>query len=1599
LTGQDLSREEIREGLFPQEDPESFFETKLGDADVELFLEGFWESSIKGSLGAAIIPGQGFLYPYLFPGFIDGLIFEQKPDLTLSLWLMKRYYFETEFGEDYRMNTYLLGYQGAEGEFLQSVKAGNKDIEISPFRYMDFSGSSLRSPGIAAMFQTGKARHEFLLRYDPSLPLSKIFIGKNEVDERRIDPAAYAPGRFFVLPDPEADFLSVYFEDARGTVPGADGRRYRRAADHEISYSLREGTLTLVKKALGRVVVYYEKGGRPVGHPDLGIGALPDYRQASPSAPIQLDPRGIPRDFSWTAPDYMNKPLLRYKVPLENREGLLVYEPESFSPFEIQGSYSYEGFSLPPGGAWTLRISKRGTSGIYTPSNTLALVSDETNTVVRVLPEDGIRSMLARYPFADDEPLLYGPDRHKGEGYADFEILLQSYTPVQSYSLGNDVLPGSVRILRNGREESLFTVDYETGIVSLPFEPAPSDRIEIFYRATAGEGQGGDILFGSGSTIALRENLILRLAAGLRWNVLKGSYSTEPGDHPGLVGASAEINYKQENLSLSADGAMVYTNPDTSGLLRLLSMEKHEIILEITKNNLFPSSVPHPSFFAGALTSENRGRLFFKNFESRDMLGTLILNPYTWEPPASQIFPYETGSKPGPYIAAAVSEGADRIMVMDYELGAGESWVGAQMNLATGPDGRIDLSKVTAIRFAYKTVALSGAPMSLHLHTGAVDEDLDGDGRLDEETGSGSRGYEFNQGTLILYVGGGQEGLGNAVKDSEDGNRNGVLDRENPDLLFPPPGESSHGYVISAPGGWKTGLVRIPGPDRNRLANVRSVRIVLKKEGTGVSVGKVLVGKIVFEGSSLAYRVDGEGTLRLREIVETLSDIPAPVPLHRAHNDVLDIFHGEGEGGEPKVLEALWYGLGSGESWEIKAFTPEVPPKDYKRLNIFLRTAALEVPEAVLDLSYTDAEGKGINLSFPVTADNIWEKLSIDIPGRRAYLGEKELARPSIDSSYGKLIRFTLSLSGSPSGTIYLDELYLSDPADAFGFAGSLDLSFVLPGTLISVGGFPLLRNLAVSEKITARTPDFQARTDKDTEPGYFTSAGSVSGEVFGLVLADGEFAFNVLGTKIEYEGGHAVRLPAEGGAVVLKEQFKRNFHAPDPSLSRANRLEVTPLEGLVLEAGTESSLSSGVLSQRWETQGRLARTRLPSISAYASLENKAEGYGIENDSYPDSWISAYSLFSPWTEGIRPERRGLARMDTEFSPAPLGFRLRPEITYTNTGAADGRQRNTGSLDLEIPFLYKRNEFDPGWSITFLYGRKTDTLTGVPIRGDFRSDMETLGETLENQRYMYTSVPLLEIFSPFSASGFAGDTAGLLQGEYTPKAGVRYSRAYGSLIFDLLVPSRIEGGVKKTMTRGGDSLSAANTWDLSFTNFALNLFGADGSYPIFPWYGSDEFQIQNTFSLLTREGAADKDWSVTTNQTAGFYGLSDNKLILDHTLTVEDKDTFQYRGTGSAKYLWRSEMVRDFGIGLMGKAREGGAYYNHTEKLEFTYDGKDGFKTFIIAGHETALTLKKYGFIKAELNMGFGIERDYSGLPPGYRLIFGLQGGLTAHFKF
>ncbi|MDR1317727.1 MAG: hypothetical protein LBK13_12725, partial [Spirochaetales bacterium] len=1562
-----------------EEAPETVFDTQIGDTSVDLYLQGYWDASVMGGVGFAWIPGQGLSYPYVFPGFPDGFEYDQKPDLVLSLWLRERFFFETTITEDYELNTYLLGYQGKPGEFVQSVKVGNRNVEISPFPYMEFPGSSRHSPAVSAMFQTARSQHELLFRYDPSLPRKKTFIGKNEVEEVRIDPATYVRGRFFVLPDTQVSLsdLSIYIEDAKGSVTGDGGRRYRRATNFDYSYSPGDGTITLTNASAGRVLVYYTKNGHSVGSSDssMGVEALP----ALAGVPVGIDLAGTPVKFEWNSSsayyDLGNgRTLDNLRISIDGRDALLLYDPGAWNPFEVTGVYSLSGSAASMSNSTSLKIVNRGADSLYTTKTALTLNTAESYSVVRVLPVNGnqARSMQARFPFAEDEPLLYGPQRAKDGGAADFELLIQAYMPVQALTLANDVIPGTVTIYRNGREETSFTVDYESGRIALPFEPAPSDRIEIYYRTYSGEGQGGDILFGSGSTLYLTDELTLKLATGLRWNVLKGKYSTEPGDHPGMLGASAQVSYATENFSLVADGAVIYTNPDTSGLLRLIDMERHNMELEISKNNMFPSARPDPLSFSGLLN--NRGHLLFKNYETKNLAGAVSMNSWSWTPPSSQQYAYEDGSLIGPYAAA---ESSEDVMVMDYELEASANdWVGAQMNLSTGWDDSLDLSNISAIRFAYRVVKPVSGPyagnVSLHFQAGALDEDLDNDGVLDEEAGTSSRGYAFNDGRLTLYVGAGQEGFGNNIRDSEDANRNKILERENPALVYYERVGGTGASFAAESAGWQAAVLRIPAADRNKLTHVRSVRFIIRNESGAAARGRILIGKLVFEGSSLSPRTGGtNAALRLREIPEVLADGYSPPSLQSAFREPLETFHSNDESSDQHILEAKWENINTGSDfWEIRGFTTGIPPENYQKLNMFMRFTQVAAPgsaAARMKLSYTDAEGKGVILSFDVPPTSLplgtstppWEKLSIDIPGRKAWLGDRELTsavttRLVADTNSKEWNRFSLrfeNISGANSGTLYIDEVYLSDPKDSIGFAGSADMRLFLPGDVVNVGGVPLLRNVTIAEKVSGRNAEFKGQKEEadsqDYSMGNFNSVSLVSGEVLGIVFAEGEFAVNALDDRNEYEGGHSIRFPAEDSVVVLRDQYKRNFNTLLPAMSRANSIESSFPAPLHLRAATETYLASGTLTQTWNTQGSFTSPQGASTAAYLSIRNTAEGYTLdENASYSDSWLSAYNLILPWNEGRDTERQASFRLDGNLPGDFIGLTLNPELSFVNSGERDGRQRDMSSVSVEIPLLFRDSPSDPGWRLSLLYSRRADTITTVPVKGDFGSDTRTLTDALQQQKFFYNSMPFAEIFTDSSNLTFAEDTENLVQGEYTPQAALRYSRVYGSLIRDLLLPSQAEVQTKKTITRGGEVLSASNTHEVSLTNFAINLFGQQGAYPVFSWYSMDEFQFQNSVSFVKKEQEKGIDWTGTSHQVIRLTDEEDSQILLDHTITLMNRDDeYSYRGVGSLKYIWTTAMTHDFGIGYLQKSRESGSFYRHTEKIELTYTRTQGLDAY------------------------------------------------------
>lgn len=159
-----------QELILPDEEaPSSIFSYEIGDEAVDLYISGFWQSSLSGGLGGSWNSDGDGLSRSQFSGFTDGFLFEQSEDLLISLWLDDRFYFETSIIDNYELNTILFGYNSDdESSFLREVKIGNTDIGLGQYSFLNIPGASSDSLGLTALFKGPLSEHQLTARFDPA---------------------------------------------------------------------------------------------------------------------------------------------------------------------------------------------------------------------------------------------------------------------------------------------------------------------------------------------------------------------------------------------------------------------------------------------------------------------------------------------------------------------------------------------------------------------------------------------------------------------------------------------------------------------------------------------------------------------------------------------------------------------------------------------------------------------------------------------------------------------------------------------------------------------------------------------------------------------------------------------------------------------------------------------------------------------------------------------------------------------------------------------------------------------------------------------------------------------------------------------------------------------------------------------------------------------------------------------------------------------------------------------------------------------------------------------------------------------------------------
>ncbi|MEW5815435.1 MAG: hypothetical protein AB1798_08600 [Spirochaetota bacterium] len=1577
--------------ILEKEAPETLLQTKIGNADVSLFATGSWTALVTGSFGLGFDLTRKISFSRVFPGMNPGIYFNQKPDLTLSLEIMKRFFFETSFSEEFKDSTFLLGYNGFEGEFLQNVRLGNTDIGISQYSFLKFPESQKNSIGASAEFATSKSRHEVMVRFDPSEKQKKVFIGDREIREEIIQLGAYITGRFFLLPDAGVENLDILLEAGNGPIPGSDNRFYRKITPDDAVVSTNDGWIFFKKECTGRVLVYYTKNGVPVGDDSLGKGFL------SGVSADKLDPASTPVDFNWALTAYLGQDMEARKIFTNGSNYLLLWEKGRFSPFELLNQYKIEEDIANADVQTRIILVNKGNLAFRQSEVTAEIAADDNRLAVYAL-SGGLRLTANRYPFADQYPFLYGPDRRIEPGYVDQEILLEIMKPPGEYYLTTDVIPGSVRIQRNGFTETAYTIDYQTGKIEFSGYIHPEDRLEVLYR-TSTKARGGDLLMGIGNHFVVTPFLALDAAAGLRWNIFSGGYSTILGENNGSITTTAGLEYKKEyqksKLSVRLDSGLAFTTPDTTGTFRIFGMEEDGLVVSITGDVITPASPPLTPVDGKNLTKLNRGILYYKDYHRYSVLGGSQLMSYTWQEALS--YPYENGSKTGPYTASAAEEGiSGEIMVLDYAMTQSKSWVGAQIPIMKNQPPP-DLSNMTSISFSWKSLNSTG-DIAVILQIGAIDEDLDGDGVLDAETSEYSAGFNFDDianGAVVL-LGGGSAGKGNRRKDTEDTDNNGVLDRENPELIY----EKN----LALPGGeWRREelFINLTSLERQKLRSVSAIRIIVVNTSPGESAGKILIGGFSIAGTSFKTDTSPSGSITAREIVEAEAVPQSPEHLELHYREVSAVFHPNKE--VQKVLEIQW---GSPdpvtESWNVTGFTNPVPLSEYKELNFYLRTPSVEKPEtAVFSLSITGLDGKGIICSFPLWVSETWRKVTIDLKAAKAYTDTTPLPGSvvSIEPTSGTLSDFTISLAGSPAGILYIDEIHLSQAFISVNAGARVELNYSIPGPIVSIKNIPVLGNVSLKEHATVSSSGFNAYDGDEVGTYIVSSLSEAEGEILFTRLY---INFGVIydGLKPYLSGGHRLQIPARPWLITFIDGYSLQQKNAANEFSRDNSLLISLPSAAALRLDNKAALITDTLSQEWKLQCNSLFLIPLSVSLNLDLGNSVSGYSTGEMFYFTRWITGYRLLLPLKTDIYSARRASADWTAALSTTPAGVTLKAAAGYKNKGTFDRFQIDEGSLQILFPLVFLKDS-PAEWNIVPGYKRSFSNTIATGAGGDYGTDITLFWNTFTRGSYFYTSPPLAELFLAKTEQTFLELSRDFQTAEYIPEVSIDFARALGSHIAgfrltDLFLPSSVKVSFGKQMKR--EAALVENRLFLSTTaRFrALNLFGKFGIYPIFRFYDSEELTTAVEFGLEYITSTGEIERKLIVQHYVALNGRNFARFTLENRLSLEKDGGKPFSDTSKISFQWRTPFRPAFKLPPVRKDIILKTHFLHTESLEILIEpynnGETGTGFSLLPKHETGLIFGDNGFLKAHAAVGF--DRTTPNL-----VILGIQAGLEAKLSF
>lgn len=584
----------------PQEAPKTLFDYSIGSNEIEFITQGWWQGDLTGSLNSTYSKENGFSTSS------PSVVFKQQVDLSLWFMLNRQWYLETSFADEFNRNTIAAGFYGKETNPLKSIKIANRGIffpdtySLSVFN-RGIGGGQNQAPGIMANFKDpvkNQWQADFALRYDMVSQQEATFYGKNSVNTSKLSLSNYITGQLFTLPE-EAfliqDIKTIYVEAYNGSLKDSSGRKFKELSSDQFLV-IPGRNLIILSKDSG-----IEKKNGKLPAIAVAFNSTHDFSSELGSYSLENTflgkvQKAFPSDID------LNKFSANLTGSIDGTAVIFLQENTGFSPF-IYADYYDTGIGnfgdVLLGSTFTERQSSSYAAEITEDFQEFLSSSfiNEKHLFVKIynnLISEKTFSPQVRYPLAQILPGIYlnYPEN------TDLALIVRTYSPVSSYSIGTDAASGSVRVYKNGILDSSAKYDPDSGTVTLSTTVSQLDKIYITWNVDSGSAENGSLALQAGFRTALGKYATQDLSAAFNWTV--SPYAKFAQAHQAAQGYAAlgtGTTYKRNTIELSNALGFTFEKQNVTDLYRIEGFEDAESktyylgenALNLLSENILPS--------------------------------------------------------------------------------------------------------------------------------------------------------------------------------------------------------------------------------------------------------------------------------------------------------------------------------------------------------------------------------------------------------------------------------------------------------------------------------------------------------------------------------------------------------------------------------------------------------------------------------------------------------------------------------------------------------------------------------------------------------------------------------------------------------------------------------------------------------------------------------------------------------------------------------------------------------------------------------------------------------------------------------------------------